>query len=1207
MPSVKRTPLGPITSILKNHNEGYSNGAKPLSVRAKVEQLESHKRKKDNQRRLSFRTPPPNDDRRKSTSFSASSTVSKRVTSSLKKEVQELRSHVHKLDGENMDKDELLLLIQGKDHEIDLQAEELSSLNEKLSKIQGGLRDIDSERQALTVKVDNLEVEKRDLTEQLSRREKEVNLLARRIESQSSKTKDANAIHEKNICLQELVDEMTPKAESSQRNMALLQELRADMEACERDRDSIAEKLRGVEFEREEALENFRRCSEELKELVEEKGKWEAAKQQVVDEANERIQAEQLRHQTELTDIRSQLNLKNDQLRLLERRIKEDERSRIHLEKKPTEEKVLSPSDIEAVESTYSEDLEQIRQDLKNKENVVDSLVQEIGELNRESAESQEAFEHQLASVKAHHDKSISDLREQHKARVAQLEEEKRELEEMSKNFENGIKSLKKTQYDEVELARESMNNTISSYKSSLNHLKEEALQGIAKLRGVLEEKHANILFLENEIQEMDRVLTQLQAHHEHEIETLTADHLRELQTHREEEKKAISNLNTELKAKDALIKRLEDKTISFQTNETLRDQEHARVVAGYKSTIEKLEKELKERKDKESKDSHDALLARIEELEETAIEAHQNHLDSVASMEEQFAKRYQELQEDHEKELLNLEGAVKESFTSMMDLSSCDEIDSSTESSEVASEKGKKGVHPSESKRARFQNVKELLSNIREKHTSSMVEMKDSYKEEMRGLHQLNDDLQQEICEKDAAIERMENDVSQLRRALQLSPANQLRSEVSSLRQKVASQERELVQMNETFARMENENMELQKNYSDEKQSFEEQIHQLKDTLEALQEEKLSLKSNQEKEIWSKEQDLLEKDSVIALLRKEAADHTKLMMELQGTHKQESDRKSVEVTELANNLESLAQERDKLLNKISDMEAEDQRRQEMIAQSSNDVKRISQDIEGAKRKACLEKEQYNQSLLELEQKSSEQESGLIKLRHELAKCLEDLMTESARAELAKENAKKLTQLEFEYEALKNAHEQLREDLFEKRVEMAHLEAEILKRDIEKEFASGRNLPETATSHAELESLRQAVHKLEEALRRSKSELEDECIKSRTEMEWRKSLQLQCANLESTMASRKNEANVSSGNQEQLAELQRDLDDAKAVIQQYCQREEKINSLEDKFVTAKSSISAMEAKLTELEDIQKEEDALWNESDENNEGCHEHD
>jgi chromosome segregation ATPase len=192
----------------------------------------------------------------------------------LSSEGSELQQRYQVLNG-NLDRKELLQMIELKQDENKRKEDELQTLNTKLWDIQKSLGDIEDERQGLTEKASRLASEKVALQRQLENREKEIMSLSRRCGTQANKMKESTKLRAANADLSRQVDQLKAALKHGEDKFWNLNVLQAKLKECQESRDDLSERLGRVKNDHDAVAENLRSCLATVNQLTEEKSEWE--------------------------------------------------------------------------------------------------------------------------------------------------------------------------------------------------------------------------------------------------------------------------------------------------------------------------------------------------------------------------------------------------------------------------------------------------------------------------------------------------------------------------------------------------------------------------------------------------------------------------------------------------------------------------------------------------------------------------------------------------------------------------------------------------------------------------------------------------------------------------------------------------------------------------------------------------------------------
>jgi len=565
----------------------------------------------------------------------------------LRKEVQGLRANARSLGKEE---DDLRMMIQNKEAEIDLQAEELSSLNAKLSRIQGGLSGIEEERKLLKEKVGILETVKKQLTDKLANREGEIQNLGRRLQLHTDKAAESEIVS----------------------NDGELKQVEEVLSRCVRERDLLVDELNRVTRDRDAVAGNLSSCLVNLNLLGEEKKLWERERQDLIGQSDRALKQARIRHQKNINELNNQLYQQNSQVRLLQVKLEEV------CDNLPSEDllnQIAAYKDAQdSNDIAHSNELDMMRSSLEEKQSLVDELVSKVESLGKEVLKNQHEHKNVIADKTHKHEEEMNRLTLEYEEQLEAVKGAKEEQESLTRALEFEVHELHRSKEECNKKAEERMASLGTNFGERLRTLQEEALQAIAELRAKLEEKHKLVSVLEQEIKTLQNKMTlMVEAHQKEIIQMKDARGSSGLYLNTNQQD-TFASLKEELEEKSSLIQSFEKKVSQLKSDQarfqfarsqsddrydeeirTLQTQlvNKDKQVASQQQEIESLRKQESDRSDRERKDED--LEYQLDKWRGLLDLARNDHNQAVLEIKTKYETQVRLLEESQTKQITSL------------------------------------------------------------------------------------------------------------------------------------------------------------------------------------------------------------------------------------------------------------------------------------------------------------------------------------------------------------------------------------------------------------------------------------------------------------------------------------------------------------------------------------------------------------------------
>jgi chromosome segregation ATPase len=165
----------------------------------------------------------------------------------LKEQVSSLAERVSLLDKENIVEDENL-------------GEEFRHVNEQLQEIQNRLSCLDEERKTFLTNTAILETEKRNIQEQLFIREREVQTLVRRCQSQEEKMRESAKLRVSNSNLSLQLEGLKTSLSMKEEEISQVENLQQELKECKEARDEMRSRWEKVKKDHNDVVDTLNSC-----------------------------------------------------------------------------------------------------------------------------------------------------------------------------------------------------------------------------------------------------------------------------------------------------------------------------------------------------------------------------------------------------------------------------------------------------------------------------------------------------------------------------------------------------------------------------------------------------------------------------------------------------------------------------------------------------------------------------------------------------------------------------------------------------------------------------------------------------------------------------------------------------------------------------------------------------------------------------------
>ncbi|HUY00082.1 MAG TPA: hypothetical protein VMV49_11045 [Candidatus Deferrimicrobium sp.] len=258
----------------------------------------------------------------------------------------------------------------------------------------------------------------------------------------------------------------------------------------------------------------------------------------------------------------------------------------------------------------FASRIKKLEEDLANKEEIIQSLSDEIANLTAKLEKSRISCEEQISKIAEEQDK-MNSIREQ---RISELQTELAEFKEML-DGNKGIKELqmkasayktvmekRKKEVDTLTSENEKLKVEFEKYKSKLDELKGK---GVKELQSLLNKKEAEVAELNIKIAELQSLQSQTITEQQDIVVSFEkqANRIKELEVEIQGKKTEIERLSTGLDAKkmqayDEFVNQLQSELNEVKTNllnsERLRD-EQSESIERFEAIIEQIQTQIEQ------------------------------------------------------------------------------------------------------------------------------------------------------------------------------------------------------------------------------------------------------------------------------------------------------------------------------------------------------------------------------------------------------------------------------------------------------------------------------------------------------------------------------------------------------------------------------------------------------------------------------------
>ena len=413
----------------------------------------------------------------------------------LKEQVSTLKERIAFLDTESHSEDDRL-------------ENEFNLINDKLQEIQQGISKVDEERQTLRGSAAVLEQEKRDIQEQLFIREREVQSLVRRCQSQEEKMRESAKLRVFNSNLSTQLDDLKSVLSVKEEAIAQVEHLQKELMACKEARDELRCRLEKVNKDHDDVVDTLNSCFINMQKMQEKQQQHDEDRKRDMKRAEVALEQQRLAYQEKVNELKAESRSRQERVEQMEAVLRDNMATSTALRRERAELKEVLKEELSFKDAltlkvaalelekeqhlnvTQAENdrrLQELRNHLSEKDSVIETMEQEIStsmdKLMRLSEETEKLHQ------------EVNQLEFDSQKAVQHLEQQIWALEE-------------KVNTKDIDL---------SIVSSSLSTLKEEnadLLSELNRLRGrvkELEEDNAFILDMEEQLNDVNFSVLEVQ------------------------------------------------------------------------------------------------------------------------------------------------------------------------------------------------------------------------------------------------------------------------------------------------------------------------------------------------------------------------------------------------------------------------------------------------------------------------------------------------------------------------------------------------------------------------------------------------------------------------------------------------------------------------------------------------------------------------
>ena len=471
------------------------------------------------------------------------------------------------------------------------------ALRQKLVNIQQGLEAIDAERLKLTARAADSQKQRKELEDELSWRQKELQSLQKRCAQQSEKLKNVHQLQAAHNALTVKFQENNAALEEQRQ---LVQQLQSQLETTQTKKEDLQDQLERVNDDYTNVTQQLDSSLQQLERLTQEKQQWQTERVRSEQQVTWQKQQQLVIWTEERSNLQEQINSKDDFIRLLQEQVAHLQKTERTFEDEMHQMTVRHEEELTARQAKETTVLTEIQGQHKTE---LESIRHEMESTKRE-------FHSQLEQSHLQHEHDIATLRQEHRAEVAKEREGGNEM--LRKQVEQHEKDEQALATEFEKLLADELKRTRQKYEKQIEVLQIEL------------SKHKEVI-----------------KKHEHDEQELVSDFEKllgkEIETVRQQHDEKVEALRNILSEHKQTIQRLQEQIESLQRSSKEE-------VSGLQLARDEAERRLQE--------EHDAL---VSELRGT-IEQHQKQVEELLAAQDGHSHIIEELNSESERRILDLQ-----------------------------------------------------------------------------------------------------------------------------------------------------------------------------------------------------------------------------------------------------------------------------------------------------------------------------------------------------------------------------------------------------------------------------------------------------------------------------------------------------------------------------------------------------------------------
>jgi chromosome segregation ATPase len=385
---------------------------------------------------------------------------------------------------------------------------EFKYISDQLQEIQSGISKVEEERQRQRASKVALEIEKRDIQEQLYVREREVQSLVKRCQAQDEKMRESAKLRVFNSDLSSQLDELKKALSMKEEEISRIDELQRDLQLCRESRDELRSRFEKLKKDHDDVVDTLNTCFLNMQKLQEKQSQHDEDCKRERKQTELTLEKQRLFYQEKINELKKEASNSKDRLDQMEDILKSSMATATSLRRERSELKDLLKEAVSArdnlaqrvcyleqqqeqlfseAEAKYIDELRDLQQSVQDKDLAIETLEVEVST----SLEKLMCFSDEIEKLKI--ENSQWELKCQ------------QEIQKQRRDYQGAEDSLSKKENEFI---------ILSSKLSIANKEKSEIIDEVHRLRdrvNELEEENAFIMHMEKELDEVNLSMCEVQ------------------------------------------------------------------------------------------------------------------------------------------------------------------------------------------------------------------------------------------------------------------------------------------------------------------------------------------------------------------------------------------------------------------------------------------------------------------------------------------------------------------------------------------------------------------------------------------------------------------------------------------------------------------------------------------------------------------------